>query len=122
MCKLSERQLERLRPLLDDRTLDAIAEAKRIPGRNQAKSRQEGFVAKMLREELDEADQALLEVNFGRRGSVGGISLAVWQLRLLPDARCCQSSSNLRHPPPANWVELSASQQLHWSPLSTFMP
>ena len=71
LCRLSDRQLERLRPLLDERAVDAILEAKGIPGRNQARGRQERLVAKLLREGLeDEAAGRLLEV-----GLAGGLVL-----------------------------------------------
>ncbi|GAB4820449.1 hypothetical protein N2152v2_007495 [Parachlorella kessleri] len=57
LCKLSDRQLERLSPLLGSRALDAIAEARGIPNRSKAKGRQEAFVAKLLRDDLEEEGQ-----------------------------------------------------------------
>lgn len=67
LCQLSDRQLVSLRPLLDDRAVEAVLEAKGISGRSQARNRQEAFIAKVLREELDEEQQRLLEVCEGVR-------------------------------------------------------
>ena len=63
LCKPSDRQLQRLSPLLGSRALDAIGEARGIPNRSKAKGRQEAFVAKLLREELlEDGQQKLLQV------------------------------------------------------------
>jgi hypothetical protein len=62
LCKLTDKQLERLSPLLEERAIEAIVESRGIHNRSKAKGRQEAFVAKLLREELEEGQQQLLEV------------------------------------------------------------
>ncbi|KAL4853423.1 hypothetical protein ACK3TF_005562 [Chlorella vulgaris] len=63
LARLSDKQLARLEPLVGEEVVEAVALAASISHRNQGRQRQEGLVAKMLREsETDAAElQAAIE-------------------------------------------------------------
>jgi ribosomal 50S subunit-associated protein YjgA (DUF615 family) len=57
-------QLRQVRGLLPESLVGEIQLAGRIPGRNQARRRQENLVARYLRERLTDEEQATLMVGF----------------------------------------------------------
>lgn len=63
MSRLTEKQLARLEPLVGEEVVAATAQASRISHRNQGRQRQEGLVARLLRESLlEDAEVAQLRV------------------------------------------------------------
>lgn len=62
LTAMNAKQLKGVAHLVTPRVIDAIAIASKIDGTNQGRRRQEGLVAKMLREEADDDVMAKLEV------------------------------------------------------------
>lgn len=63
VCTMSERQLLAVHHLLTPQIILAIPIASKLPRSNQARARQENFIAKLIRTSLTEAKQEILLVS-----------------------------------------------------------
>eukprot|EP00197_Chlamydomonas_leiostraca_P003540 CAMPEP_0202875712 /NCGR_PEP_ID=MMETSP1391-20130828/27799_1 /ASSEMBLY_ACC=CAM_ASM_000867 /TAXON_ID=1034604 /ORGANISM="Chlamydomonas leiostraca, Strain SAG 11-49" /LENGTH=209 /DNA_ID=CAMNT_0049557439 /DNA_START=22 /DNA_END=647 /DNA_ORIENTATION=- len=60
LAHMTEKQLKALSPLVGEQVLDAVRIAAKLPRSNQGRKRQEGLVAKLLRDRLDDDAMAQL--------------------------------------------------------------